>query len=156
MLLDRNGEPRVSDYGLVNLLPMLDRYVLSSKIQSVLGYMAPEFTCRTVKVTEKCDVYGFGVLILEILTGRRPVQYLEDDVIMLSDLVRAALDEGRLEDCMDPRLSDEFALEEASVIFKLGLVCTSQVSSQRPDMAEVVSMLAMVRSPQCTSKDELV
>ncbi|XP_062231660.1 probable LRR receptor-like serine/threonine-protein kinase IRK [Phragmites australis] len=156
VLLDTNGEPRVGDYGLVNLLPMLDRYVLSSKIQSALGYMAPEFTCRTVKVTEKCDVYSFGVLVLEILTGRRPVEYLEDDVIVLSDLVRGTLDEGRLEDCMDPRLSGEFSMEEATLIIKLGLVCTSQVPSQRPDMAEVVAMLEMVRSPQGTSEDELV
>ncbi|KAL6841416.1 hypothetical protein ACP4OV_028934 [Aristida adscensionis] len=156
ILLDANGEPRVGDYGLANLLPMLDRYVLSSKIQSALGYMAPEFTCRTVKVTEKCDVYGFGVLILEILTGRRPVEYLEDDIIVLSDMVRGALEEGRLEGCMDPRLSGEFPMEGATLVIKLGLVCTSQVPSQRPDMAEVVAMLEMVRSPQGTSEDELV
>jgi serine/threonine protein kinase len=156
VLLDTNGEPRVGDYGLVNLLPMLDRYVLSSKIQSALGYMAPEFTCRTVKVTEKCDVYSFGVLILEILTGRRPIEYLEDDVIVLSDLVRGAVEEDRLEDCMDPRLSGDFSMDEATLIIKLGLVCTSQVPSQRPDIAEVVSMLEMVRSPQGTPEDDLV
>nr|CAB3461178.1 unnamed protein product [Digitaria exilis] len=156
VLLDTNGEPRVGDYGLVNLLPMLDRYVLSSKIQSALGYMAPEFTCRTVNVTEKCDVYSFGVLILEILTGRRPVEYLEDDLVVLSDLVRGADEEDRLEDCMDPRLSGELSMDEATLIIKLGLVCTSQVPSQRPDMAEVIGMLEMVRSPQGTPEDDLV
>lgn len=156
VLLDSNGEPRVGDYGLVKLLPMLDRYVLSSKIQSALGYMAPEFTCRTVNVTEKCDVYGFGVIVLEILTGRRPVEYLEDDVVVLCDVVRAALDDGRVEDCMDPRLSGEFSMEEAMLIIKLGLVCTSQVPSHRPDMGEVVSMLEMVRSSQGTPEDDLV
>ncbi|KAG8068317.1 hypothetical protein GUJ93_ZPchr0005g16085 [Zizania palustris] len=156
VLLDSNGEPRVGDYGLVKLLPMLDRYVLSSKIQSALGYMAPEFTCRTVNVTEKCDVYGFGVLVLEILTGRRPVQYLEDDVVVLCDVVRAALEEGRVEDCMDPRLSGEFSMEEALLITKLGLFCTSQVPSHRPDMGEIVSMLEMARSSQSTPVDELV
>lgn len=70
ILIDCNGQPKVGDYGLARLLPMLDRYVLSSKIQSALGYMAPEFACRTVKITEKCDVYGFGILILEVVTGR--------------------------------------------------------------------------------------
>uniref|UniRef100_A0A0D9WHQ5 Protein kinase domain-containing protein n=1 Tax=Leersia perrieri TaxID=77586 RepID=A0A0D9WHQ5_9ORYZ len=156
VLLDSNGEPRVGDYGLVKLLPMLDRYVLSSKIQSALGYMAPEFACRTVNVTEKCDIYGFGVLILEILTGRRPVEYLEDDVVVLCDVVRAALDEGRVEDCIDPRLSGEFSMEEAMLIIKLGLVCTSQMPSHRPDMGEVVSMLEMMRSSQGTPEDDLV
>ncbi|XP_047053570.1 probable LRR receptor-like serine/threonine-protein kinase IRK [Lolium rigidum] len=156
VLLDSNGEPRVGDYGLASLLPMLDRYVLSSKIQSALGYMAPEFACNTVKITEKCDVYGFGVLVLEILTGRRPVEYLEDDVVVLCDLVRSALEEGRLEDCMDPRLCGEFPMEEAMPIIKLGLVCTSQVPSKRPDMGEVVSILEVVRSPQDSAGDELV
>ncbi|VAH81249.1 unnamed protein product [Triticum turgidum subsp. durum] len=156
VLLDSNGEPRVGDYGLASLLPMLDRYVLSSKIQSALGYMAPEFACKTVKITEKCDVYGFGVLALEILTGRRPVEYLEDDVVVLCDLVRSALEEGRLEDCMDPRLCGEFAMEEAIPIIKLGLVCTSQVPSNRPDMGEVLSILDVVRSPQDSPGDEMV
>lgn len=54
ILIDSSGEPKVADSGLARLLPMLDRYVLSSKIQSALGYMAPEFACRTVKITEKC------------------------------------------------------------------------------------------------------
>jgi hypothetical protein len=156
VLLDSNGEPRVGDYGLASLLPMLDRYVLSSKIQSALGYMAPEFACNTVKITEKCDVYGFGVLTLEILTGRRPVEYLEDDVVVLCDLVRSALEEGRLEDCMDPWLCGEFSMEEAMPIIKLGLVCTSQVPSKRPDMGEVVSILEVVRSPRDSTGDELV
>ena len=80
VMIDGSGEPKVGDYGLARLLPMLDRYVLSNKIQSALGYMAPEFACGTVEITEKCDVYGFGVLLLEIVTGRRPVEYTEDDV----------------------------------------------------------------------------
>nr|CAB3474644.1 unnamed protein product [Digitaria exilis] len=156
VLLDTNGEPKVGDYGLAKLLPMLDRYVLSSKIQSALGYMAPEFACKTVKITEKCDVYGFGVLMLEVLTGRRPVEYLEDDVVVLCDLVRSALEEGRPEDCIDPRLCGEFPMDEALPIIKLGLVCTSQVPSNRPDMGEVVSILELVRNPQDSAEDELV
>jgi hypothetical protein len=156
VLLDSNGEPKVGDYGLAKLLPMLDRYVLSSKIQSALGYMAPEFACKTVKITEKCDVYGFGVLVLEVLTGRRPVEYLEDDVVVLCDLVRSALEEGRLEDCIDPRLCGEFPMDEALPIIKLGLVCTSQVPSNRPGMGEVVSILELVRSPQDSAEEELV
>ncbi|CAO2166844.1 unnamed protein product [Urochloa humidicola] len=156
VLLDSNGEPKVGDYGLAKLLPMLDRYVLSSKIQSALGYMAPEFACKMVKITEKCDVYGFGVLVLEVLTGRRPVEYLEDDVVVLCDLVRSALEEGRPEDCIDPRLCGDFPMDEALPIIKLGLVCTSQVPSNRPDMGEVVSILELVRSPQDSAEDELV
>ncbi|KAL8552346.1 hypothetical protein ACS0TY_001155 [Phlomoides rotata] len=154
ILIDGSGEPKVADYGLARLLPMLDRYILSSKIQSALGYMAPEFACKTVKITEKCDVYGFGILVLEIVTGKRPVEYMEDDVVVLSDMVRGALEEGKVEECVDGRLQGKFPAEEAIPMMKLGLVCTSQVPSNRPDMAEVVNILELIRSPS-DSQDEL-
>ncbi|XP_073101157.1 uncharacterized protein [Elaeis guineensis] len=155
ILIDGSGEAKVGDYGLAKLLPMLDRYVLSSKIQSALGYMAPEFACRTVKITEKCDVYGFGVLVLEIMTGRRPVEYMEDDVVVLCDVVKGALEEGRVEECVDGKLGGKFPVEEAVPVMKLGLICTSQVPSNRPDMAEVVKILQLIRCPQDSSEEEL-
>ncbi|ESQ44446.1 hypothetical protein EUTSA_v10005773mg [Eutrema salsugineum] len=154
VLLDSSGEPKVGDYGLARLLPMLDRYVLSSKIQSALGYMAPEFACRTVKITEKCDVYGFGVLVLEVVTGKKPVEYMEDDVVVLCDMVREALEDGRAEECIDPRLQGKFSAEEAVAVIKLGLICTSQVPSSRPHMGEAVNILRMIRCPSGSS-DEL-
>ncbi|KAJ9160476.1 hypothetical protein P3X46_025874 [Hevea brasiliensis] len=147
VLIDSSGEPKVGDFGLARLLPMLDRYVLSSKIQSALGYMAPEFACRTVKITEKCDVYGFGVLVLEVVTGKRPVEYMEDDVVVLCDMVRGALEEGRIEECVDERLQGNFPADEAVPVMKLGLICTSQVPSNRPDMGEVVNILELIRCP---------
>lgn len=147
ILIDNLGEPKVADFGLARLLPMLDRYILSSKVQSALGYMAPEYACRTVKITEKCDVYGFGVLTLEVLTGKRPVEYMEDDVIVLCEMVRGALEEGCLEECIDERLKGSFPAEEAIPLMKLGLICSSQVPSNRPDMREVVSILELIRCP---------
>ncbi|KAK8293908.1 hypothetical protein V6Z12_D06G220400 [Gossypium hirsutum] len=147
ILIDGSGEPKVADFGLARLLPMLDRYILSSKIQSALGYMAPEFACRTVKITEKCDVYGFGVLVMEVVTGKRPVEYMEDDVVILCDMVRGALEEGRVEECVDERLQGNFPVEEAIPVMKLGLICTSQVPSNRPDMSEVVNILELIRCP---------
>ncbi|XP_073121630.1 leucine-rich repeat receptor-like protein kinase PXC2 [Henckelia pumila] len=147
ILIDSSGEPKVADYGLARLLPLLDRYVLSSKIQSALGYMAPEFSCKNFKITEKCDLYAFGVLVLEIVTGRRPVEYMEDDVVVLCDMVRGALEGGSIEECVDARLEGKFPLEEAIPLLKLGLICTSQVPSNRPDMAEVVKILELVRRP---------
>ncbi|KAK4771263.1 hypothetical protein SAY87_031795 [Trapa incisa] len=147
IILDTSGDPRVGDFGLVRLLPALDRCTLSSKIQSALGYMAPEFVCRTVKITEKCDVYGFGILVLEVVTGRRPVEYMEDDVAVLCEVVRSALDEGRVEECIDGRLRDTFPAEEVIPVVKLGLICASQVPSNRPDMSEVVSILELIECP---------
>ena len=147
VLIDCSDEPKIGDFGLVRLLPMLDHCVLSSKIQSALGYMAPEFACRTVRITEKCDIYGFGILVLEVVTGKRPVEYMEDDVVVLCDMVRGALEENKLEKCVDERLLGNFSAEEAIPVLKLGLVCASQVPSNRPDMAEVVNILELIQSP---------
>ncbi|KAK9734154.1 hypothetical protein RND81_04G118800 [Saponaria officinalis] len=155
VLLDNSCEPKVGDFGLARLLPMLDRYLLSSKIQSALGYMAPEFACRTVKITEKCDVYGFGILVLEVITGKKPVEYMEDDVVVLCDMVRGALEEGKAEDCIDQRLHGNFVVEEVIPVIKLGLICASQVPSNRPDMAEVVNILELIQCPSEGREDEL-
>ncbi|KAL3698947.1 hypothetical protein R1sor_016969 [Riccia sorocarpa] len=144
ILLDDDYEARISDYSLAKLLPKLDTYVMSSKMQSALGYMAPEFACQSLKITEKCDVYGYGVLLLELVTGRRPVEYMEDDVVILCDYVRALLDEGRALSCVDSRLVN-FPEDEVLPIIKLGLICTSQVPSNRPSMAEVVQILELIR-----------
>ncbi|KAK8519385.1 hypothetical protein V6N13_133310 [Hibiscus sabdariffa] len=147
VLLDCSGEAKVGDFGLARLLPMLDRGVLSSKIQSALGYMAPEFACKTVKITEKSDVYGYGVLVLEVITGKKPVEYMEDDVVVLCDMVRGALEVGRVEECIDGRLRSNFPAEEAIPVIKLGLICASQVPSNRPDMEEVVNILELIQCP---------
>jgi hypothetical protein len=109
--------------------------------------MAPEFACRTVKITEKCDVYGFGVLVLEVVTGKRPVEYMEDDVVVLCDMVRGALEDGRVEECIDGRLRGNFPADEAIPVVKLGLICSSQVPSNRPDMEEVVNILELIQCP---------
>ncbi|KAK9057844.1 hypothetical protein SSX86_022682 [Deinandra increscens subsp. villosa] len=147
VLIDCSGEAKVGDYGLAGLLPSLDRHVLSGKIQSALGYMAPEFACQTVKITEKCDIYGFGVLVLEVVTGKKPVEYMEDDVVILCDMVREALDNGRADECIDKKLKGVFPVEECVSVIKLGLVCASQVPSNRPDMEEVIKILELIQCP---------
>ncbi|XP_012575516.1 leucine-rich repeat receptor-like protein kinase PXC2 [Cicer arietinum] len=151
VFIDFNDEPKIGDFGLLNLFPMLDHCVLSSKVQSALGYMAPEFACRTVNITEKCDIYGFGVLVLEVVTGKKPVEYMEDDVVVLCDMVRSSLEDGKIEQCIDEKLLGDFSVEEAMPVIKLGLVCASKVPSSRPDMAEVVNILELI---QCSSEGQ--
>ncbi|XP_002988156.2 probable LRR receptor-like serine/threonine-protein kinase IRK [Selaginella moellendorffii] len=144
ILLGVDNRPLISDYGLANLLPVLDRYAISSKFQGALGYMAPEFASQSSKVTEKCDVYGFGIILLELVTGRRPVEYMEEDVVILCDYVRALLNEGRGMSCVEPSL-EACPEDEVLPVIKLGLICSSPLPSNRPSMAEVVQILELVR-----------
>lgn len=65
----------VNNIQLHNLLPILDHYVLRNRIQSALGYMASVIACGTVKMTNKSDMYGFCVLILEVVPGRKSAEH---------------------------------------------------------------------------------
>ncbi|KAJ4827679.1 hypothetical protein Tsubulata_042402 [Turnera subulata] len=107
--------------------------------------MAPEFACRTVKITEKCDVYGFGILVLEVVTGKRPVEYIKDDVVVLCDMVRGALEDDRVEECIDGRLKGNFPADEAIPVVKLGLICASQRSNRRGRQGKVKDYLVIIR-----------
>lgn len=148
VLLDESGEPMVSDFGLARLLPKLDRHVASARFQGGMGYVAPELACQSLRINEKCDVYGFGILVLEVVTGRRPVEYGEDDVVILIDRVRVALEQGNALGCVvDRRMDNAFPEEEVLPVLKLGLVCASQIPSSRPSMAEVVQILQVIKTP---------
>nr|XP_043631812.1 probably inactive leucine-rich repeat receptor-like protein kinase At3g28040 isoform X2 [Erigeron canadensis] len=146
ILLDDNLNPKISDFGLTRILSRLDKHVMSNRFQSALGYVAPELACQSLRVNEKCDVYGFGVLILEIVTGRRPIEYGEDNVLILNEHVKILLEEGNVLECVDESMG-EYAEEEVLPVLKLALVCTSQIPSSRPTMAEVVQILQVIKTP---------
>ncbi|PPD73577.1 hypothetical protein GOBAR_DD29491 [Gossypium barbadense] len=146
ILLDENYNPKISDFGLARLLTKLEKHVISNRFQSALGYVAPELACQNLRVNEKCDVFGFGMLILELVTGRRPVEYGEDNVVILSDHVRVSVEKGNVLDCVDLGMVD-YPEDEVFPVLKLALVCTSQIPSSRPSMAEVVQILQVIKTP---------
>ncbi|XVE84603.1 hypothetical protein DITRI_Ditri17bG0026000 [Diplodiscus trichospermus] len=143
ILLDDNYNPKISDFGLTRLLTKLEKHVIRNRFQSAIGYVAPELACQSLRVNEKCDVYGFGVLILELVTGRRPIEYGEDSIVILSDNVRDLLGQGNLLDCVDQSMGD-YPEDKVLPVLKLALVCTSQIPSSRPSMAEVVQILQVI------------
>ena len=97
-------------------------------------------------------MYGFGVLLLELVTARRPVEYMEDDVVILCDHVRALLEEGRPLSCVDVSMA-AYPEEEVLPVIKLGLICTSHVPSNRPSMAEVVQILELIKPSLNATRD---
>ncbi|KAK9276088.1 hypothetical protein L1049_005619 [Liquidambar formosana] len=144
ILLDEKYEPKLSDYGLGRLLPMLDNYGLT-KFHTAVGYVAPELA-QSLRLSDKCDVYSFGVILLELVTGRKPVESpAANEVVILCEYVRGLLESGTSSDCFDRRLRG-FAENELIQVMKLGLICTSEISSRRPSMAEVVQVLESISS----------
>ncbi|KAF5797568.1 putative protein kinase RLK-Pelle-LRR-VII-1 family [Helianthus annuus] len=144
ILLDENYEPKLSDYGLVKLLPLLDNYGLT-RFHNAVGYVAPELA-QSMRLSDKCDVYSFGVILLELVTGRKPVESLGgNEVVVLCEYVRGLIERGRASDCFDRSLSG-FVDNELIQVMKLGLICTSESPLRRPSMAEVVQVLESVRA----------
>ncbi|KAJ4843507.1 hypothetical protein Tsubulata_020499 [Turnera subulata] len=144
ILLDENYEAKLSDYGLGKLLPILDNYGLT-KFHNAVGYVAPELA-QGLRMSEKCDVYSFGVILLELVTGRKPVESPSaNEVVILCDYVRRLLETGSASDCFDRSLRS-FSENELIQVMKLGLICTSEIPSKRPSMAEVVQFLESIRS----------
>lgn len=144
ILLDENYKPKLSDYGLGKLLPILDNYGLT-KFHTAVGYVAPELA-QSLRLSEKCDVYSFGVILLELVTGRKPVESPRaSEVVVLCEYVRAMLESGSASDCFDRSLRG-IVENELIQVMKLGLICTSEVPSRRPSMAEAVQVLESIRN----------
>ncbi|KAL1830881.1 hypothetical protein ACET3Z_000532 [Daucus carota] len=144
ILLDESYEPKLSDYGLVKFLPLLDNNTFT-KFHNAVGYVAPELA-QSLRVSDKCDVYSFGVLLLELVTRRKPVEStLANEVVVLCEYVRELIESGSASDCFDRSLRG-FVESELIQVLKLGLVCTSEMPSRRPSMAEATQILESVRS----------
>ncbi|XP_031123908.1 MDIS1-interacting receptor like kinase 2-like [Ipomoea triloba] len=136
ILLDADFEARISDFGTAKLLRRDSSNV--SALAGTCGYIAPEFAF-TMKVTEKCDVYSFGVLTLEIIKGKHPGDYID----LLTSPSPATIE---LQELLDPRLPhpENEAVEEALVLIaKMARSCLLSNPKTRPTMQIIAEMLAI-------------
>ncbi|KAF8010962.1 hypothetical protein BT93_J1558 [Corymbia citriodora subsp. variegata] len=138
ILLDENLTPKIADFGLARCFGP-DETHLSTGIAGTLGYMAPEYLVRG-QLTEKADVYSFGVLVLEIICGRRSSSFREEPVSLLQ-MVWNFYKSDNLVEAVDSSLERGFPAREASNVLQIGLLCTQASAAARPFMAEVVQML---------------
>ncbi|KAM1343726.1 hypothetical protein PS2_007823 [Malus domestica] len=140
VLLDKNLKPKISNFGLAKLNEE-DNTHISTRIAGTYGYMAPEYAMRGY-LTDKADVYSFGILVLEIVSGRNNTTYRKkEESFYLLDWARLLKDQGDLMDLVDPRLGSDFNKEEMIVAINVALLCCNVTSTARPTMSSVVSML---------------
>ncbi|KAK4285885.1 hypothetical protein QN277_002517 [Acacia crassicarpa] len=140
ILLDKNLQPKISDFGLAKLLsPNLTH--ISTRVAGTAGYLAPEYAIRS-QVTRRSDIYSFGVLLLEIVSGRcNTNRRLPAEEHYLVPKAWTMYENGELEKLVDALLEDDFNIEEACRFCKIGLLCTQDSPQLRPSMSSVLGML---------------
>ncbi|MBA0651896.1 hypothetical protein Goklo_019190 [Gossypium klotzschianum] len=138
ILLDENLNPKIADFGLACCVAS-DKSHVSTAIAGTLGYMAPEYLVRG-QLTEKADVYAFGVLMLEIATGRKNNVFSERSSSTLY-LVWKQYKAESITQAIDSTLKGRFDEREASIVLRVGLLCTQSSVALRPTMSEVAQTL---------------
>jgi serine/threonine protein kinase len=139
VLLDAGLNPKISDFGLAKLYDNKKTHV-STKVAGTFGYLAPEYAMRG-HMTEKVDVFAFGVVALETVAGESNYQNtLEEDRTYIFERVWELYENGHPLDFVDPKLS-EFNSEEVIRVIRVALLCTQGSPHKRPPMSKVVSML---------------
>uniref|UniRef100_M4EEU0 non-specific serine/threonine protein kinase n=1 Tax=Brassica campestris TaxID=3711 RepID=M4EEU0_BRACM len=140
VLLDKELNAKISDFGLAKLDEEENTHI-STRVAGTYGYMAPEYAMRG-HLTDKADVYSFGVVALEIVHGRsNTITRSKVDTFNLLDWVHVLREQNKLMEVVDPRLGTDYNREEAMTMIQIGILCTSQVPSERPSMSTVVSIL---------------
>ncbi|EEC83075.1 hypothetical protein OsI_28198 [Oryza sativa Indica Group] len=139
VLLDTDLTPKISDFGLAKLYDEKKTHV-STGIAGTFGYLAPEYAMRR-HLTEKVDVFAFGVVALEIVAGRSNTDNsLEESKIYLFEWAWSLYEKEQALGIVDPRL-EEFSRDEVYRVIHVALVCTQGSPYQRPPMSKVVAML---------------
>ncbi|PKU80660.1 putative leucine-rich repeat receptor-like serine/threonine-protein kinase [Dendrobium catenatum] len=162
VLLDRELNPKISDFGLAKLNENEHTHI-STRVAGTMGYMAPEYATRGY-LTLKADVYSFGIVALEIITGKSVTKITNEGDIHLLDWVckfnfsvsrfnsnlnqfcmvwqaHMLREKGELLMLVDKNLGLDFNKEEALRMIKVSLLCSNSLPARRPPMSMVVSML---------------
>lgn len=141
ILLDDYCEAIVGDFGLAKLLDHRDSHVTTA-VRGTVGHIAPEYL-STGQSSEKTDVFGFGILLLELISGLRALEFgkTANQKGAILDWVRKVHQEKKLDMLVDKDLKNNYDRIELEEMVQVALLCTQYLPSQRPKMSEVVRML---------------
>jgi hypothetical protein len=136
VLLDSEMNGCLGDFGLAKLYDHGSN-PRTTRVVGTMGYLSPELL-RIGKASPGTDVFAFGIFLLEVTCGRRPLEF---DQVVLLDWVLEHWNRGAILETVDPRLCGEYIAEEADLVLKLGLLCSQPMANERPNMRQVLQYL---------------
>ncbi|KAL6006234.1 Proline-rich receptor-like protein kinase perk1 [Asimina triloba] len=144
ILLDFKFEAKVADFGLAKFTSDNNTHV-STRVMGTFGYLAPEYA-SSGKLTDKSDVFSFGVMLLELITRRRPFDstqtFMEDSLVdWARPLLTRALEDHNYDGLVDPRLQGQFNVNEMAQMIASAAACIRHSARRRPRMSQVVRAL---------------
>ncbi|KAL0655062.1 hypothetical protein Bca4012_075646 [Brassica carinata] len=136
VLLTQDFQPQISDFGLAKWLPSEWSHHSIAPIEGTFGHLAPEYYTHGI-VDEKTDVFAFGVFLLELISGKRPVDASHQS---LHSWAKTIIKEGEIEKLADPRIEEDFDIKQLHRIAFAASLCIRPSSPCRPSMIEVRSL----------------
>ncbi|KAE8655095.1 Proline-rich receptor-like protein kinase PERK5 [Hibiscus syriacus] len=141
ILLDNNFDAMVADFGLAKLSS--DNYThVSTRVMGTFGYLAPEYA-SSGKLTDRSDVFSFGVMLLELITGKQPVDVTMDDSLVdwARPLLARALEDGNFDELVDPRLEKNYNHNEMQRMIACAAASIRHSARKRPKMSQIARIL---------------
>ncbi|CAL5070825.1 unnamed protein product [Urochloa decumbens] len=139
ILLDKNYIPKIGDFGLAKLFPDNVTHI-STRVAGTTGYLAPEYAWHG-QLTKKADIYSFGVLVLEIVSGTSSSRSILTDDKILLEKTWELYEAKKLKELIDHAMG-EYPEEEVIRYIKVALFCIQAAAARRPSMPQVVTMLS--------------
>ncbi|XP_043713216.1 probable serine/threonine-protein kinase At1g01540 isoform X2 [Telopea speciosissima] len=140
ILLDKQWNPKVSDFGLAKLLGS-ERSYITTRVMGTFGYVAPEYA-STGMLNERSDVYSFGILFMEIISGRNPVDYSRPPgEVNLVEWLKTMVANRNAEGVLDPKIPEKPSSRALKRALLVALRCVDPGAHKRPKMGHVIHML---------------
>nr|VDD54790.1 unnamed protein product [Brassica oleracea] len=137
ILLTHDFLPQICDFGLAKWLPEHWTHHIVSKFEGTFGYLAPEYLTHGI-VDEKTDVFALGVLLLELVTGRRALDYSKQSLVLWA---KPLMKKNKIRELIDPSLAGEYEWTQIKLVVLAASLSIQESSLERPGMSQVVEIL---------------